>query len=341
MGWSHRKLAAVGAIAIAAFAGAGAALTSSGGRPADQATSIVGGLGRIGPLAHGTIHFAFNLRLREGQLGAYLRHVNPGGSSGGRMTAAQFGTRFGPSDDDLARLRSILHRLGIAVAHVYPQRTAMLVSLSVARMNRLFSLRFARYVLPDGQRFVAPEKPPRIPTSLVPYVTGLGDLSTRPTQPADIPTSGLTPALTDRAYDIAALHSAGIRGQGQTIAVATLNGSVNPADLQEFARSNGIPPFNIQLIPVDGGSTYNPRAGSDSEADLDLQVILGIAPAARILDYQVRMGPRARSRGTRWVTSTTGSSRTARPGSSRPVTACARAFRRAGSPGTSNWSTIR
>jgi subtilase family serine protease len=36
---------------------------------------------------------------------------------------------------------------------------------------------------------------------------------------------------------------------------------------------------------VDGGSTYDPQDGSDIEVDLDLQVIAGVAPRARIVDY--------------------------------------------------------
>jgi len=235
---------------------------------------------------HGTIRFALDLRLRERELDAYLQHVNPGGGPRARLTAAGFGARFGPSSRELARLRKALRGLGIAVAHVYPQRTAILVSTSVAQLHQLFSLRFARYVLPDGRRYFAPDGPPRIPPALAPYITGLGDLSDRPTPADDIPTGGLTAARTAKAYDITALWNAGVRGQGQTIAVATDFGAVNPADLQTFAQRNGIAPPQIGLVQVDGGSTYSPSAGSDVEVDLDLQMILGVAPDAHIIDYQ-------------------------------------------------------
>ena len=116
-------------------------------------------------------------------------------------------------------------------------------------------------------------------------MTGLGDLSDQPILAQDIPSSGLTPAVTAKAYDIAPLWNAGIKGQGQTIAIATAFGAVNPADLQAFAQRTGTSP-QIAVKQIDGGSTYNPRNGSDREVDLDLQVVAGVAPGARIIDYQ-------------------------------------------------------
>ena len=285
-GWGNRRRAAFALIALVATAGVAAAFVSHPGQRAHRAALIAGRARRVGPLAHGTIRFAFDLRLRERELDSYLRHVNPGGGTRGGLTAAQFGARFGPSDADLTQLRRLLGRLGIAVAQVYPQRTAMLVSSSVSRVDRLFSLRFARYVTADGQPYFAPEQAPRIPPALTPYITGVGDLSDRPIPADDIPSSGLTPALTAQAYDITPLLNAGIRGQGQTIAVATVSGAINPADLQAFAQRNGIPAPQIGLVQIDGGSTFSPSAGSDDEVDLDLQVILGVAPDAHIIDYQ-------------------------------------------------------
>lgn len=259
------------------------------GQPPPQApccnAGSIAGAKPEGALSRGRLRFALVLRLRERSLDAYLKRVNPSGVETRGLTAHQFGTRFGQSNAQLAHLRSLLRGLTISVTHVYPQRTAMLVRADVSQVDRVFALRFYRYVTPSGQRFFAPLGPARIPSALAPYVTGLGDLTNRPIPAQDIPSSGLTPALTAKAYDIAPLYSAGIRGQGQTIAVATAFGAINPADLQAFAQRTGITP-HVVVKQLDGGSTYNPTNGSDSEVDLDLQVILGVAPDAQIIDYQ-------------------------------------------------------
>jgi subtilase family serine protease len=285
MGRKPLLIGLVALIALVAGAGLVAALAPEGGQSARQALPITGHARRIGRLSHGKLRFALTLRLQERKLATYLRHVNPSHSSRGGLTASEFGARFGPSDAQLARLRLVLRRLGITVAHLYPQRTAMLVRASVPNVDRLFSLRFDRYALPNGQRYFAPRGSPSVPVVLAPYVTGLGDLSDQPTPAEDIPSSGLTPAVTAKAYDIAPLWNAGFRGQGQTIAIASAFGAVNPADLQAFAQRTGTSP-QIALKQLDGGSTYNPRDGSDSEVDLDLQVVAGVAPEAHIIDYQ-------------------------------------------------------
>jgi subtilase family serine protease len=280
-----RRPLVIGLVMLVAAAGAVSALVLAGGKSGARALPVTGHARRIGALDHGNIRFALNLRLQERKLAAYLKHVRAGHASGGGLTASEFGARFGPSNAQLARLRAVLRRLGITVARFYPQRTTMLVRASVPSVDRLFALRFDRYALPDGQRYFAPEGPPSVPQVLLPYVSGLGDLSDQPIPAQDIPGSGLTPAVTAKAYDIAPLWNAGIRGQGQTIAIATAFGAVNPADLQAFAQRTGTSP-QIAIKQIDGGSTYNPHDGSDREVDLDLQVVAGVAPDARIIDYQ-------------------------------------------------------
>jgi subtilase family serine protease len=251
--------------------------------PSANAAVVVGQAHRIGDLSRGTIRFALDLRLQERKLSAYLRHVQVGGSG---LTASEFGARFGPSNADVAALRVLLRRLGITVTHLYPQRTAMLVSSSVSRVDQVFSLRLGRYALPGGRQYFAPDGQPRIPAALSPYIAAVGDLSNQPIPAGDIPSSGLTPAVVAKAYDIAALWNAGIRGQGQTIAVASAAGAINPADIQAFAQRAGVQSPQITIRPIDGGSKYTARVGSDPEVDLDLQVVLGVAPDANIIDYQ-------------------------------------------------------
>jgi subtilase family serine protease len=273
--------AALGVVLAAALVLGSRGSLKHGGGPLAAGGSVAGQDRRIGPLSGGTVRFALNLRLRQHELDSYLHHVAPG-----TLTAAGFGVRFGQSDMQLARLRGVLRRLGIGVEHLYPQRTAMLVRSPVSLLQRVFSVRFERYALPDGRRYFAPVSAPRIPASLSPYISGLGDLSDRPIPPADVPAKGLTPDVVGQAYDLKPLWDQGIKGQGQTIAIATAGGAINPADLQAFASHAGVSIPQITVKQIDGGSRYDPRAGSDIEVDLDLQIVLGLVPGAHIIDYQ-------------------------------------------------------
>ncbi len=290
----RRRLCSGLVLAVVVLAASAVALVVGGGRSqvghagglATRPQASLSGDRQIGRLAHGTVRFALNLRLHDRALNDYLRHVDPSAGGRGGLTAAAFGARFGPSNADMTKLRTQLGRLGISVEHVYPQRTAVLARASVSQLEHVFALRFERYAMPDGRRYFSPEQLPRIPGALTPYVTGLGDLSDHPIPAADIPASGLTPAITAQAYGIKPLWDRGMRGQGQTIAIASAAGAVNPADIQAFAEKTGISNPHIEIRPVDGGSTYNPAQGSDTEVDLDLQVTLGIVPEARIIDYQ-------------------------------------------------------
>ena len=131
-------------------------------------SAVSGNARRIGALTRGRLRFALNLHLRQRELDAYLAHVVPGVGRGRGLTARDFGARFGQSDRQLARLRAILRGLGIEVAHVYPQRTAMLVSSDVARVSRVFMVSFHRYRAPNGHPFFAPDRSPHVPPVLAP-----------------------------------------------------------------------------------------------------------------------------------------------------------------------------
>lgn len=268
----------------AGSASAASAGSASSGSAAGGSTAGTGS--RVGSLADGRIRFALDLRLNERRLNAYLAHVRAATPSGRGLTAVEFGERFGLSDGQLGRLRAVLVRLGIAVDHIYPQRTAALVTTTVARMRQVFMLRFARYRLPGGQRYFAPDGAPHLPAALDPYVSGLGDLSDRPVLSEDIPNQGLLPTSLAAAYDISPLYAAGIRGQGQTIAIATAEGAINPADLSAYAQAAHITEPDVEVRKVDGGSAYSEANGSDPEVDTDLEIVSGIAPRARIIDYQ-------------------------------------------------------
>jgi subtilase family serine protease len=227
-------------------------------------------------------------------LHSYLQQVQQPGSPLYRkfLTPGQVGERFGLSNASLLELRSRLNGLGLRVGSSEPQRTSVMVKGRVEQLRRIFGLRFGDYATRAGARYYAAETKPVVPAALSPYVDGVSDLSNRPDiQPRDIPAGGLKPIDVVKAYDIEPLWKKGIRGQAQTVAILSL-GTFDQNDVAQFDREVAKnptpgPPVESVTVPEHGemldASSNN---GANGEDALDIQVIRGIAPQAKILNYE-------------------------------------------------------
>jgi subtilase family serine protease len=233
---------------------------------------------------------AFSLVLRPRHPAALRRFVreldDPSSPGYGHFVSpAAFGRRFGPTHPALARLERRLARADVQVLGGYPQRTSLRVRGPARAVERLIGAPLRDYLDADGQRLHAPARPPRVPRALaadVGAVSGL-DQRRRP-RPRVLPVAGLLPDDLARAYDVTSLHRRGLRGRGQTIAIVSFD-TFDPADVRLFDRAAGIrhaPP--VEKVPVMGG-VPEPGGGS-REVSLDVDVVRGVAPQARILDYE-------------------------------------------------------
>lgn len=71
-------------------------------------------------------------------------------------------------------------------------------------------------------------------------------------------------------------------GSGVTVGIVELGGGYNAADLTQA----GLNPFGVAVIGVDGGSsTSDGPNGADGEVMLDVEVVAGVAPGAKIRVY--------------------------------------------------------
>jgi subtilase family serine protease len=98
------------------------------------------------------------------------------------------------------------------------------------------------------------------------------------------------PAQIQQAYNLPALYSRGITGQGATIVVIDPYGSPTIGrDLRTFDRTEGVPnPPSLRIIrPAGKVPAFNPNnanmVGWASETTLDVEYAHAIAPGARIL----------------------------------------------------------
>jgi kumamolisin len=229
--------------------------------------------------------------MRESALQAFLRDLQDPSAAAYHhyLTPEAFGARFGLSRVDEGRVESLLRDAGLHVTASYPQRTSLSVQGRAVAVGALFGTVLKEYRDVSGRTFHAPSPDPSIPNALLGLVTGVTGLSNRAVaQPQDIPTNGMTPQDLEKAYDIAPLHTMGIDGKGQTIAVYS-EGSFTSADADGFARSFGVNSPQPTHVSVDGGTT-DTTGGAAGEDALDLDTIRGVAPQAKVINYEVPSG---------------------------------------------------
>jgi kumamolisin len=249
----------------------------------------------LGPTPPGSqVEALLVLRVRERALGRYLRGlVDPRSPLFEHYgDAASFGTRFGLSTAKLAALRRALARSGLQVTRSYPQRTALQVTGTAANISRAFGVTLREYVTSGGIRYHAPKGRPRIRPPFTDSVTAVADLDTRPhAVPVDVPSrtpggllgpAALAPDDAAQAYDAGPLIKAGIDGAGQTIAIVSFDRFID-SDITAFGSHFGRSGPAPRHVDVNGGTTVG---NGHDEVNLDVQVIRGLAPRARILSYE-------------------------------------------------------
>jgi kumamolisin len=268
-------VAAIATVVLIAF------VFAAGSTPAPGGASV---LGRTDP--HRRLGISLILKLQhQDALDRFLSASRDPRSPdyGQTLKPRQFGARFGLSLQRLRSLRSVLVAHGLDVLAEYPQRTSLRVVGTTGSLDSIFSTQLQDRVDSRGQRYVAPNVPPRLPPWLGSDVVGVTGLNTRPVMtPADVPAGGLTPSTVTTAYDLAPLRSAGIDGSGQTVAVVSFD-SFQQSDLANYEAHFGIQGPPVRQVSVAGGTV---PGGGQSEVDLDLDTIRGIAPGAQVLSYE-------------------------------------------------------
>ncbi|MDX6698702.1 MAG: hypothetical protein QOE65_2099 [Solirubrobacteraceae bacterium] len=234
-----------------------------------------------------TVEFTLSLRQDHAAVSRFLNALDDPASPQYHhfISPAQFGARFGVSSAELARVRTALRAAGLEVTSSVPQRTSLGVRGRVADVERLFGTRLNEWVGADGRRYRAPVRPPRIPRALDRAVAAATGLDNRPRYHFQaVPKEGLTPRISRTTYNVTPLHTRGVDGRGQTIAILSYD-SFQDSDVAAFDRQMGIvgaPP--VRHVPVDG--KIEPGDGQ-VEVDLDIDVVRNIAPRAQILNYEM------------------------------------------------------
>src|SRR6185437_2228848 len=92
------------------------------------------------------------------------------------LTPAEFGARFGPSDQDLSTVENWLAGQGFTMNRVEPGRQTLDIAGTVGLLRSAFHTQIHRYMV-NGQMHYANANAPQIPAALAPVIGGFASLN--------------------------------------------------------------------------------------------------------------------------------------------------------------------
>jgi pseudomonalisin len=208
------------------------------------------------------------------------------------LTPAQYGARFGVSEQDLARITGWLTGHGFAVEEVPISHRLIIFSGTAGQVEDTFHTEIHHFLV-GGINHLANTQDPQIPSALAGVVGGIVSLhdfrsasqirsrtalSVRP-QYTNGSTHYLFPADWATIYNLKPLYQAGTSGSGTSIAIVGRS-NINLSDVAQFRSASGLPANNPTVILV----STNPGlvAGDQDEATLDVEWSGAVAPAATV-----------------------------------------------------------
>ena len=184
------------------------------------------------------------------------------------LTPEEYEKRFGPSAAALATVERSLSAAGFRVTLPAAGGSLLGAQGTVAQAEAFFGVQLSDYRTASGETYYAPDAAPRLPDEWKGAALSVLGLNNRPAlHPAGIlrmaqtpQTSAqqpaprlLDPTALERAYDIAPLHTAGLNGEGQTIALPEID-TFKQFDIDYYDRTYGINAPPIDVIRVNGGA---------------------------------------------------------------------------------------
>jgi hypothetical protein len=246
-------------------------------------------------------------------LAAYAAAVSAPGSAELRkyLSVAEFARRFGASAASVAAVRASLRAHGLRPGAPSANGLALSVSADAAAVARGFSTSFHRIALRGGATAYTNANAPRVDGSVagdIQAIVGLDSLLRfRPLglQRRSAPrASGVTPHVVTggpvpcptatnaasggytadqiaAAYDFTGLYGAGDLGAGQTVGLYELESNLT-GDISAYQTCYQTS-ASVSYTKVDGGAGSGAGSG---EAALDIEDVIGLAPAANLRVYQ-------------------------------------------------------
>jgi len=214
------------------------------------------------------------------------------------LTPHQYGEKFGASLADITSVVNYLQSHGFSGIKVWQNRLFVSANLPATAVPSTFNVSIRSYVRTPSEiargfspTYYAPDAEPTIDSNIASKLVGIFGLSsagahrstlTKADATPDTGSTGLNPTDLASIYNGAALHSAGLEGAGETIAIFSPT-AYHQSDINTFLADENITGTNINQIIVNGGTT---NLTYQDEACVDIETVAGQAPASKINVYQ-------------------------------------------------------
>ena len=218
------------------------------------------------------------------------------------LSPEEFGAKFGPADEDVAKVTGWLQKQGFRVSAVGRGKQFIEFSGSAAQVENAFRTEMHNYEV-KGEKRIANATDISLPQALLPAVQGVLSLHNFPRMPSHRPITGVhrdaatgqlvsdftlsnqfgsahftTPGDFARIYNTEPLLSQKINGAGVSIAIMARS-NINLSDVQAFRKLFGLP-ANDPIFIINGD---DPGFRADEgEADIDVEWSGAAAPGATI-----------------------------------------------------------
>jgi subtilase family serine protease len=259
-------------------------------------------------------------------LQAFVQSVSTPGSPNYHqyLTVSQFAQRFGPTSAQISQVRSALQADGLTLGALSANHLSFAASGTAKQVSQAFGVTLRHYRLSNGRVGFAAGTAPAVPSSIASDVQGVLGLDTlvqaqrmslKPAHPLAQPDSrgdataaasadaavapcsaatiagseygAYTPDQLAQAYDFNGVYSGGDEGSGTSVALYELEPHLS-SDISAYQSCMGTS-ASVTNTTVDGGAG---SGAGEGEAALDIEDVIGLAPAASI---DVYTGPNSES----------------------------------------------
>ena len=227
--------------------------------------------------------------------------ANPKVQAGQNIHVASLAQQVGITDEVYKQMQAFFGGPGITL-HLHTLRTSMTLEGQAGALARQLHTQFVYHTYQD-QLFYFPSPTILLPASLAPHIQAISGLDSysqyQSTASVNLhPLTGhlrqdnacvnindvLTPQQISQAYGLTSLYQKGWTGQGATIILPEF-AAFSKKDVQFYMNCAG---FRGQLQVVNVDNT--PPTRVSEEADLDIEMVAGLVPDAKIVVYQTGSG---------------------------------------------------